>query len=296
MSEPERRTAADLPAPAADLVPHRPPVRLIEHLLEVHAAAGRASATVRADSLHVNADGTLDPTAHLELMGQTFAAAKSWRDRQQGRPPRVGFLAGATGMDCLDTARIGDQLTIAIKQTGTFGAFAMLEGHVHRHARRIAGGRLKLWLHPSHHAPSGTTKKMPSKPSQPLTSLQNAIQAAADRALKREGDHGLVQSFCFPPEFIAFRGHFPGNPLLPAFVQIRMAQVMLESAAQAPLQLERIDNAKFREPLPPGQSVRVHCDLERTPNNHKAAVALMVLDRRIATFHLTFRLAEPASA
>jgi predicted hotdog family 3-hydroxylacyl-ACP dehydratase len=295
MSEPERRTAADLPAPAADLVPHRPPVRLIEHLLEVHAAAGRASATVRADSLHVNADGTLDPTAHLELMGQTFAAVKSWRDRQQGRPPRVGFLAGATGMDCLGTARIGDQLTIAIKQTGTFGAFAMLEGQVHRHGRRIAGGQLKLWLHPSHHVPSGTTKKTPSKPSQPLIALQNAIQTAADHTLKREGDHGIVQSFCFPPEFIAFRGHFPGNPLLPAFVQIRMAQVMLESAAQAPLQLERIDNAKFREPLPPGQSVRVHCDLEPTPNNHKAAVTLMVLDRRIATFHLNFRLAEPPS-
>ncbi|MBC2737870.1 MAG: hypothetical protein HF981_26155 [Desulfobacteraceae bacterium] len=295
MSEPERRTAADLPAPASDLVPHRPPVRLIEHLLEVNAAAGRASTTVRADSLHVNADGTLDPTAHLELMGQTFAAAKSWRDRQQGRPPRVGFLAGATGMDCLDTARIGDQLTIVIKQTGAFGAFAMLEGHVHRHERRIAGGQLKLWLHPSHHAPSGTTTKTPSNPSQSLISLQNAIQAAADHALKREGDHGIVQSFCFPPEFIAFRGHFPGNPLLPAFVQIRMAQIMLASATQAPLQLERIDNAKFREPLPPGQSVRVHCDLERTPSNHKAAVTLMVLDRRIATFHLTFRLAEPAS-
>jgi predicted hotdog family 3-hydroxylacyl-ACP dehydratase len=295
MSEPERRTAADLPAPAADLVPHRPPVRLIEHLLEVHAAAGRASATVRADSLHVNADGTLDPTAHLELMGQTFAAAKSWRDRQQGRPPRVGFLAGASGMDCLDTARIGDQLTIAIKQTGTFGAFAMLEGHIYRHDRRIAGGGLKLWLDPSQHAPSDTKNETSPRPSQPPTSLQKAIQAASNQPLKWEADRSIAQSFCFPPEFIAFRGHFPGNPLLPAFVQIRMAQVMLESAAQAPLQLERIDNAKFREPLPPGQSVRVHCDLERTPNNHKAAVTLMVLDRRIATFHLTFRLPEPAS-
>ena len=289
------RVATNLPAPAADLVPHRPPVRLIEHLLEVHAAGGRASTTVRAGSLHVNADGTLDPTAHLELMGQTFAAAKSWRDRQQGRPPRVGFLAGATGMDCLDTARIGDQLTIAIEQTGTFGAFAMIEGQVHHHDRQIAGGQLKLWLHPSHHAPSDTTKKTPSTPSQPPTSLKNAIQAAADQSLKREGNHGLAQSFCFPPEFIAFRGHFPGNPLLPAFVQIRMAQAMLESTAQAPLQLERIGNAKFREPLPPGQSVRVHCDLERTPDNHKAAVSLTVKDRRIATFHLTFRLAEPPS-
>jgi len=161
MSEPDRRTAADLPAPAADLVPHRPPVRLIEHLLEVHADAGRASATVRADSLHVNADGSLDPTAHLELMGQTVAAAKGWRDRQQGRPPRVGFLAGATGMDCLDTARIGDQLTIAIKQTGTFGAFAMIEGQVHHLDRRIADGQLKLWLPPSHQAPSDWPNHLP---------------------------------------------------------------------------------------------------------------------------------------
>ena len=159
MSEPEC-TAADLPAPAADLVPHRPPVRLIEHLLEVHAAAGRASATVRADSLHVNADGTLDPTAHLELMGQTFAAAKSWRDRQQGRPPRVGFLAGATGMDCLDTARIGDRLTIAIKQTGTFGAFAMLEGRIYRHDRRIATFHLSAMT--SNASSQDTGSKSPS--------------------------------------------------------------------------------------------------------------------------------------
>jgi len=295
MPEPEMRTTADLPAPAADLVPHRPPVRLIEHLLEVHAAGGRASTTVRADGLHVNADGTLDPTAHLELMGQTFAAAKGWRDRQQGRPPRMGFLAGATGVDCLATARIGDHLTIAIKQTGTFGSFAMLEGHVYHHDRRIAGGQLRLWLDPSHHVLSDTTKKAPSKPPPPLTSLKKAIQAASDQALKWEGDHGIAQSFCFPPAFIAFRGHFPGNPLLPAFVQIRMAQAMLESAEQAPLQLERIDNAKFREPLPPGQSVHVRCDLKRTPNKRQAAVTLMVSDRRIATFHLTFRLAEPPS-
>lgn len=295
MPEPERCTAADLPAPAADLVPHRPPVRLIEHLLEVHAAAARASVTVRADSLHVNADGTLDPTAHLELMGQTFAAAKSWRDRQLGRPPRVGFLAGATGVDASDTARIGDRLTIAIKQTGAFGAFAMLEGRIYRDDRRIAGGQLKLWIAPSHHAPSDTQNEASPWPPQPPTPLKKAIQAASNQPLKWEKNRRIAQSFCFPPEFIAFRGHFPGNPLLPAFVQLRMAQVMLESAAQAPLQLERIDNAKFREPLPPGQSVRVHCDLEPTPNNHKAAVTLMVLDRRIATFHLTFQSAEPAS-
>jgi predicted hotdog family 3-hydroxylacyl-ACP dehydratase len=289
------RVATNLPAPAADLIPHRPPVRLIENLLEVHVDGGRAGTTVRADSLHVNADGTLDPTAHLELMGQTFAAAKGWRDRQQDWPPRVGYLAGATGMDCSDTARIGDQLTIAIQQTGTFGAFAMIEGQVHRYDRRIAGGQLKLWLTPSHHAPSDTTNETSPELTLPPTSLKNAIQAASDQPLKREGDHGLVQSFCFPPAFIAFQGHFPGNPLLPAFIQIRMAQIVLESAAQTPLQLERIDNAKFREPLPPGQSVRVHCDLERTPDNQKAVVSLTVKDRRIATFHLTFRSAEPAS-
>jgi predicted hotdog family 3-hydroxylacyl-ACP dehydratase len=49
---------------------------------------GRATrTTVRADSLHVNADGTLDPTAHLELMAQTFAAQKAGAiGSRAGRP------------------------------------------------------------------------------------------------------------------------------------------------------------------------------------------------------------------
>lgn len=148
MPKPEMRIAADLPAPAADLVPHRPPVRLIEHLLEVHAKGGCASATIRAGSLFVNADGTLDRTAYLELMGQTFAAVKGWCDREQGHPPRAGVLAGATGVDYTGSARVGDLLTVAIQQTGTFGPFEMIEGHICRQDQHIGSGQLKLWLMP----------------------------------------------------------------------------------------------------------------------------------------------------
>lgn len=280
---------ANLPAPAADLIPHRHPVRLIEHLLEVNADSGRASATVRAGSLYVNADGTLDGTAYLELMGQTFAAVKGWRDREQGHPPRAGVLAGATRVDCTGTARVGEQLTVAIQQSGTFGPFEMIEGHICRQDQHIASGQLKLWLNPLHDPSGDITNTARQKTTPPLISLKKAIRAASERPMEWEANGSIAQSFCFPPAFIAFRGHFPGNPLLPAFVQIQMAHVMLEFAGQAPLQLERIDKAKFREPLHPGQSVRVHCHWDDAPNKGPATVSLRVKDRLIATFHLTFQ-------
>ena len=295
MPESEKHAAVGLPAPAAGLIPHRRPVRLIEQVLEVHAQGGRAGALIREGTLFANPDGALDRTAYLELMAQTFAALKGWRDRQHGQSPQVGYLVGATGVECFGTARIGNNLITTIQETGTFGAFKILQGHVYRQDQLLARGQLKLWLKPPH-SPADTMNKAPAKETSPSRiPLKQAIKAAAVHAFAWEKDRIAVQSFCFPPEFIAFQGHFPGHPLLPAFAQIQMAHVMLETAWQAPLQLERIDKAKFREPLRPVQTVSVRCHLDETPDTRQAAVTLTVADRPAATYQMTVRTTEHPS-
>lgn len=291
MSAADSPLPANLPVPAADLMPHGRPVRLIEKLLEVHARGGRASAIIREGGLFVNPGGALDHTAYLELIAQTYAALKGWRDRQHGQPPRLGYLVGATGVECIGTARVGDRLTTTIQETGTFGAFKLVQGHVYVRDQRLSCGQLKLWLVPSHGVPE-TAHKTPKDTSLPPIPLKQALKAAANHPLEWETDGIVVQSFYFPPEFIAFRGHFTGNPLLPACAQIQMAHVMLESAWQAPLRLSRIDKAKFREPLRPGQTVKVRCHLEETPDTRQAAVTLFVADRPVSTYHLAVRTTE----
>ncbi len=112
--------------------------------------------------LFVNPDGTLDRTAYLELMAQTFAALKGWRDRQHGQSPQVGYLVGATGVECFGTARIGDKLTTTIQETGTFGAFKILEGHVYRPGS-ASGRRPTEALAEAPHSLADTINRAPVK-------------------------------------------------------------------------------------------------------------------------------------
>lgn len=159
----------------------------------------------------------------------------------------------------------------------------------------LANGELRLWLTPPHSTP-GTLDKTPvKKTSRSLIPLKQAIKAAAGHPFEWKTDRIIVRSFCFPPEFIAFQGHFSGNPLLSAFVPIQLAQVMLEAAWQSPLQLARIDKAKFREPLRPGPTVNLPCQLDETPDRMQATVTLTVADRPAATYQMAVRTTERPS-
>jgi predicted hotdog family 3-hydroxylacyl-ACP dehydratase len=283
---------ATLPALAADLIPHRRPVRLIEQLVAVHTQGGATRTNVREESLLVTPEGMLERTAYLELMAQTYAAVKGWRDRQLDQPPRVGYLVGATGVECTGTARIGDPLTTTIQETGTFGAFKLVQGHIAVRDQRLAHGQFRLWLEPPHSISGRLDKPSIKKAIRPPIPLKQAIKAAAEDSLYWETDNSIVQSFCFPSDFIAFQGHFPDFPLLPAFAQVQIALVMLEAAWQAPLQLARIENAKFREPLRPGQTVTTRCHWETASSERQAAVTLTVSDRPASTFVLVARTAK----
>jgi 3-hydroxymyristoyl/3-hydroxydecanoyl-(acyl carrier protein) dehydratase len=60
-------------------------------------------------------------------------------------------------------------------------------------------------------------------------------------------------------DFIAFQGHFPAYPILPAFVQICMAQHLLSLALKRKLELIRVSAAKFTGPACPGIILQLVC-------------------------------------
>ena len=68
---------------------------------------------------------------------------------------------------------------------------------------------------------------------------------------------GAQQCYRFGPDFLGFAGHFPGYPILPAFVQLLTAQTLIEEYHGHPLELAMVEKAKFHLPLKPGQEVRV---------------------------------------
>ena len=59
----------------------------------------------------------------------------------------------------------------------------------------------------------------------------------------------LTAHFCFPPEFIGFKGHFPGRPVLPGVCKIQAVMCCLEAAHQKIPKLKEIVLAKFFAPV-----------------------------------------------
>ncbi len=63
----------------------------------------------------------------------------------------------------------------------------------------------------------------------------------------------------FPPDFVGFQGHFPGNPILPGVCLIEAVLGVLETAYGKSFRLRKIASAKFREPVKPGQALVIDC-------------------------------------
>jgi predicted hotdog family 3-hydroxylacyl-ACP dehydratase len=289
MRESEMDAAENLPAPVAGLIPHRRPVRLVETLLAANPGGGRAEARISADSMFATQDGRLDPAVHLELIAQTFAAVKGWRERHRNTPPQTGYLAGAKDVSLNGTAGLGDPLIVTMAEDDAFDPFIRVKGQVHLGDRCLARGRLTLWLEPPGSMPASAIRFGAETPATPTMPLDRAMGDAATHPLEWESDHAVTQSFCFPADFAAFQGHFPGNPVLPAFAQIRTVVYVLTSALRTRRVLDSLEKARFREPLRPGQVAQVRCRLENSPDACRASATLIHDDRPLSSFQITTR-------
>jgi 3-hydroxyacyl-[acyl-carrier-protein] dehydratase len=138
--------APALPMPADRIIPHRPPMRLVETLLSYESGSGEAEACFPPDSFLAGRDGKIDEAALIELIAQAYAAVKGYDDLSRGKPPGKGFLVGMRRLRIEGEARAGDRLRISIRTVGAFDNFAIVEGAVTRGGKTVASGTLKLWL------------------------------------------------------------------------------------------------------------------------------------------------------
>ena len=81
-----------------------------------------------------------------------------------------------------------------------------------------------------------------------MSKLKNEIKACM-RDLHKEGPDILIARFCFPKDFLGFKGHFPAKPILPGVCKIQAAVLMLEEIKRKPVRLKEIILAKFFAPV-----------------------------------------------
>jgi len=134
-----------LPVDVSELIPHKPPMLMIDNLLEINERASVSEMTVRDDMLFVDGSGKLAEASYPEIISQAVAAQEGFR-RFGGKNPLVeGFLLGIKNFEILGESRVGDDLRISLQKKTRFGDFGILSGEIFRGDELIARGEVKVW-------------------------------------------------------------------------------------------------------------------------------------------------------
>jgi 3-oxoacyl-[acyl-carrier-protein] synthase-1 len=119
------------PPPAADVLPHDPPMVLIDGFDPASFSEERLSAFVDVDEdspFYDDALGGVPSVFALEYMAQTMAALVGLRRRRQRQPPRIGFVLGSRSLKIgVDRFRSGTRYRIDAEMVFTDGSFASFD-------------------------------------------------------------------------------------------------------------------------------------------------------------------------
>jgi 3-hydroxyacyl-[acyl-carrier-protein] dehydratase len=101
------------------------------------------------------------------------------------------------------------------------------------------------------------------------------------------GDGKFSARFNFPVGFIGFRGHFPGQPVLPGVCKIQAVLVMVEQLNGEKQGLKEVVQAKYFAPVTCDQELFFECTKRDSDSSEVIVKALVTSDgKKVAQFSL----------
>jgi predicted hotdog family 3-hydroxylacyl-ACP dehydratase len=132
--------------PLTAFLPHRPPMLLLDRLLEHGEAHAVCEAHVVSDGLFVD-EGGVSALIALELFAQAAAAhiGYEWYVRGDAAGLRAGALLGTRRIDLLvDRLTVGDRLVVRATHVMSMPPVAQYEGTLFREGEVIASGTISV--------------------------------------------------------------------------------------------------------------------------------------------------------
>ena len=145
MTQFEHIATIKLPCPAEMLVPHRPPMLLIDRLVERKGDMAVAEARVPQNGLCVDKKRGLLPEFLIEIIAQTMAAVNGYDALLGGKKLNDGFLVGIDDFSWNTAPLSNKTLQIKVEKTFEFGVVKIIRGKVLCNNVLLAKGKIKVW-------------------------------------------------------------------------------------------------------------------------------------------------------
>jgi len=134
------------PVDAKGLVPHRPPMLLIDKVLAKDSDFAVITAEVPSDEFFLDQNGLL-PEFLIEIMAQGLAAADGIDALEANKPKRKGFLVGVEDLYIKAKPVAGEQLRVELKKETEFANIVYFFCELFNNdGELLANGKLKVWL------------------------------------------------------------------------------------------------------------------------------------------------------
>ena len=135
--------------PIVELVPHRPPMLLLDRVLAYDGECVTCETVLRPDSPFAE-QGHVPAVVGIEYMAQTIAAGAGLRGREKGGGgPRTGFLLGCRSLTiAVDSFQVGDRLTIEARRSFGENELGVFACKVQRGEEVLVEGALTVYQGP----------------------------------------------------------------------------------------------------------------------------------------------------
>ncbi len=138
-----------------ELIPHRPPMRLLDRLLQADSEEALAVKTFRENDYGLDGDVVGEP-ALIECIAQTVAAMHGYEKINSGESPGLGYLVGLAGFSIFAQPRQGQELIIKVRTIKRLGAMCLVSGSIHCSDQLQAEGQLKFFIPEGDHEQTKT--------------------------------------------------------------------------------------------------------------------------------------------
>lgn len=120
-----------------------------------------------------------------------------------------------------------------------------------------------------------------------MSTLREEIIIRADMPVRSlAADEGHELTFRLGDDFVGFQGHFPGHPILPAFVQLLLGECSVGIRSGRAWSLRRVERAKFLRPIQPNEPVTVSWQEQPRDDSLRCSFTLHVDGEKAAVFAL----------
>jgi predicted hotdog family 3-hydroxylacyl-ACP dehydratase len=137
-----------MPVPAveiASLLPHQPPMRWIDALVDCTDVTATASVRLNAEHFALHS-GQLLEGALIECVAQTVAAAEAFRAHHRGSAlPKGGMLTSVSNFRIRTRPKAGETLHIRVEELRRFGPMLMVRGEITSDRQPVASGEISVY-------------------------------------------------------------------------------------------------------------------------------------------------------